>query len=101
MKNRSLLLQTLQSCVFFSGSEQALLQVEAVSMLEDEIAWLSNFVPSEHQELKETDNCLLAGHLKLIKTLFTCEGVSKEEYGRNIYVLAMFALKLMIFLSGI
>ena len=66
----------------FSGSEQTLLQVEAVSMLEDEVAWLSNFVPSEHQELKETDNCLLAGHLKLIKTLFTCEGVSKEEYGR-------------------
>ena len=51
-------------------------------MLEDEIAWLSNFMPSEHQELKETDNCLLAGHLKLIKTLFTCESVSKEEYGR-------------------
>ena len=51
-------------------------------MLEDEVAWLSNFVPSEHHELKETDNSLLAGHLKLIKTLFTCDGVSKEEHGR-------------------
>ena len=52
-------------------------------MLEDEVAWLSNFVPSEHHELKETDNSLLAGHLKLIKTLFTCDGVSKEEHGRS------------------
>ena len=51
-------------------------------MLEDEIAWLSNFVPSEHPDLKDTDNQLLAGHIKLIKTLFTCEGVDKAEYGK-------------------
>ena len=62
-------------------SEQSLLQVDVPQMLEDEVAWLSNFVPSEHHELKETDNSLLAGHLKLIKTLFTCDGVSKEEHG--------------------
>ena len=65
-------------------------------MLEDEIAWLSNFVPSEHLELKETDNCLLAGHLKLIKTLFTCEGVNKEEYGKLIEKSDMFLKTLRV-----
>jgi len=51
-------------------------------MLEDELAWLSNFVPTEHPDLKETDNLLLAGHIKLIRTLFTCEEISKEENGK-------------------
>ncbi|KAH3849065.1 hypothetical protein DPMN_091454 [Dreissena polymorpha] len=50
-------------------------------MLEDEVGWLANFVPTDHLELKTADNMLLAGHLKLIRTLFTCEDISKEEYG--------------------
>ncbi|KAL3868453.1 hypothetical protein ACJMK2_041259 [Sinanodonta woodiana] len=62
--------------------DQRHLQVDVHSMLEDEINWLTNFVPSTHHELKETDNCLLAGHLKLIRTLFTCENVNKEEFGK-------------------
>ena len=45
------------------------------SMLEDEVAWLGNFVPSIHPDMSDTDNSLLAGHLKLISTLLTCEGV--------------------------
>ena len=68
--------------VYISVIDQKQYQVDISAMLEDEVAWLSNFVPTEHPDLKETDNVLLAGHLKLIKTLFTCEGICKEEYGK-------------------
>lgn len=51
-------------------------------MLDDELGWLSNFVPSENPEVRETDNTLLAGHLKLVKTLLTCEGVDKTSVGK-------------------
>lgn len=60
------------------------LQLDMESVLEDEIAWLSNFVPSRHAELQTTDNTLLAGHLQLIRTLFTCKGISKEEHGEEL-----------------
>ncbi|XP_060555692.1 ubiquitin carboxyl-terminal hydrolase 24-like isoform X1 [Ruditapes philippinarum] len=65
-----------------STVDQKQYQVDISGMLEDEVAWLSNFVPTEHPDLMDTDNMLLAGHLKLIKTLFTCEGICKEEYGK-------------------
>ncbi|KAL4237153.1 Ubiquitin carboxyl-terminal hydrolase 24 [Mactra antiquata] len=64
--------------------DQTQYNVDISGMLEDEIAWLSNFAPTDHPDLKQTDNVLLAGHLKLIKTLFTCEGVCKEEYGKSL-----------------
>ena len=51
-------------------------------MLEDEIAWLRNFEITSNPDLIDADNLLLAGHLKLIRTLFTCEGVDKEEFGK-------------------
>lgn len=57
------------------------MQLDVASMLEDEIAWLSNFAPSRHAELQTMDNTLLAGHLHLIRTLFTCQGINKEELG--------------------
>lgn len=53
-------------------------------MLEDEIAWLTNFTPCESPFKQETDNALLAGHLHLMQTLFTCEGVNKESFGKRI-----------------
>ncbi|XP_064607447.1 ubiquitin carboxyl-terminal hydrolase 24-like isoform X2 [Liolophura sinensis] len=64
--------------------DQEKLQIDCNSMLEDELAWLGNFVPSENCEVKETDNILLAGHLKLLRTLFTCDNVSKEEHGKSL-----------------
>ncbi|XP_050400806.1 ubiquitin carboxyl-terminal hydrolase 24 isoform X1 [Patella vulgata] len=67
-----------------SVHQQKKLQIDVVSMLEDELGWLSNFVPSRHVELNITDNTLLAGHLKLIKTLFTCEQVNKIEMGSEL-----------------
>jgi ubiquitin carboxyl-terminal hydrolase 9/24 len=51
-------------------------------MLEDEIAWLRNFEITSNPDLIDADNLILAGHLKLIRTLFTCEGVDKEEFGK-------------------
>ncbi|XP_070196439.1 ubiquitin carboxyl-terminal hydrolase 24-like isoform X2 [Littorina saxatilis] len=60
------------------------LQLDIDQMLEDEIGWLSNFVPSRYAELQPTDNILLAGHLHLVRTFFTCQQVSKEEHGEEL-----------------
>ncbi|XP_062568779.1 ubiquitin carboxyl-terminal hydrolase 24-like [Saccostrea cucullata] len=65
-----------------SKEEQTKLQLDPPNMLEDEVAWLGNYVPSLHPDMADTDNSLLAGHLKLITTLLTCEGVDPEEHGR-------------------
>lgn len=67
-----------------STEDQGKLQMNPTSMLEDEVAWLGNFVPSIHPDMSDTDNSLLAGHLKLITTLLTCEGVDPEENGRTL-----------------
>lgn len=56
--------------------------VDITRMLEDEINWLVNFVPSENgDDVRLIDNTLLAGHLQLIRTLLTCENVDKVESG--------------------
>uniref|UniRef100_A0A2C9KAF6 Ubiquitinyl hydrolase 1 n=1 Tax=Biomphalaria glabrata TaxID=6526 RepID=A0A2C9KAF6_BIOGL len=62
-------------------NEQQKLGLHPMSMLDDEVIWLCNFVPSRNGELSQTDNTLLAGHLKLMRTLATCEGVEKSSYG--------------------
>ena len=50
-------------------------------MLEDEITWLDNFEPNRTAECEtsEADNILLAGHLRLIKTLLSLCGAEKEN----------------------
>lgn len=63
--------------------DQNRLMVDARRMLEDEVAWLVNFVPSENGgDIRLTDNTLLAGHLHLIQTLLTCEHVDKVDAGQ-------------------
>lgn len=59
------------------------LKVSAATMLEDEISWLDNFEPSWSAEMEtsEADNILLAGHLRLIKTLLSLCGSEKEHLG--------------------
>ncbi|CAG0890135.1 unnamed protein product, partial [Cyprideis torosa] len=54
----------------------------ARKMLNDELDWLKNFTPTETQ--RDTDNILLAGHLRLIRALLTCEGVDKKSAGHRI-----------------
>jgi len=55
-------------------------------MLDDEIAWLGNFVPSEATDLSEVDNALLAGHLRFIRTLFTCSSIDKSLFGTALFL---------------
>ena len=56
-----------------------------MSMIGDEIDWLHNFEPGDSEDisLSDTDNRLVAGHLHLIRTLLTCEGVDKRKIGMN------------------
>ncbi|KAF7659700.1 hypothetical protein LDENG_00292980 [Lucifuga dentata] len=67
-------------------SEMEVLKVSAATMLEDEISWLDNFEPSWSSEMEtsEADNILLAGHLRLIKTLLSLCGSEKEHLGPSL-----------------
>ncbi|XP_034036320.1 ubiquitin carboxyl-terminal hydrolase 24 isoform X2 [Thalassophryne amazonica] len=67
-------------------SEMEVLKVSAATMLEDEISWLDNFEPSWSSEMEtsEADNVLLAGHLRLIKTLLSLCGKEKELLGPSL-----------------
>lgn len=62
-----------------TAEDQHALGLDASCMLQDEIAWLSNFSPNSEQTSKDTEkanNALLAGHLNLVRGLLHCEGVS-------------------------
>lgn len=63
-------------------------KVSAATMLEDEISWLDNFEPSWSSEMEtsEADNILLAGHLRLIKTLLSLCGNEKEHLGEHTHM---------------
>ncbi|XP_034559386.1 ubiquitin carboxyl-terminal hydrolase 24 isoform X5 [Notolabrus celidotus] len=67
-------------------SEMEVVKVSAAAMLEDEISWLDNFEPSWSSEMEtsEADNILLAGHLRLIKTLLSLCGNEKEHLGPSL-----------------
>ncbi|ELT87807.1 hypothetical protein CAPTEDRAFT_215538 [Capitella teleta] len=65
------------------GMQKKLL-LDIPRMLEDELDWLAAFVPSENTEAQEVDNLVIGGHLRLIKTLVTCEGVDKRSIGKSI-----------------
>jgi len=70
-------------CRLFQGMslvEQDILQANAVQMIEDEITWLFNFSPCN----KTNDSTLLAGHIKLVKSLLSCQGVNKKDVGASI-----------------
>uniref|UniRef100_H3DJS3 ubiquitinyl hydrolase 1 n=1 Tax=Tetraodon nigroviridis TaxID=99883 RepID=H3DJS3_TETNG len=67
-------------------SEMEVINVSPAIMLEDEISWLDNFEPSWSAEMEtsEADNVLLAGHLRLIKTLLSLCGNEKEHLGPSL-----------------
>ena len=48
--------------------------------LNDEIEWLHS-VDLQEEENREEMQMLLAGHLKLVTALFTCDGIDKIKYG--------------------
>lgn len=65
------------------------LRISPAAMLEDEITWLDNFEPNRTAdcETSEADNILLAGHLRLIKTLLSLCGAEKEMLGNYCFIL--------------
>lgn len=65
------------------------LRISPATMLEDEITWLDNFEPNRTAECEtsEADNILLAGHLRLIKTLLSLCGAEKEMLGNYCFLL--------------
>ncbi|NXR07637.1 UBP24 hydrolase, partial [Semnornis frantzii] len=67
-----------------TSSEMEQLKISPAAMLEDEITWLDNFEPNRTAECEtsEADNILLAGHLRLIKTLLSLCGAEKEMVGK-------------------
>lgn len=56
--------------------------MNSISMLEDEVAWLGNFVFFIYFDMLDIDNSLLVGYFKFISILLICEGVDLEENGR-------------------
>ncbi|EMP33605.1 Ubiquitin carboxyl-terminal hydrolase 24 [Chelonia mydas] len=69
-----------------TSSEMEQLKISPAVMLEDEITWLDNFEPNRTAECEtsEADNILLAGHLRLIKTLLSLCGAEKEMLGSSL-----------------
>ncbi|XP_078417060.1 ubiquitin carboxyl-terminal hydrolase 24 isoform X2 [Cetorhinus maximus] len=69
-----------------TSSEMEQLQISPAAMLEDEVNWLDNFEPTwtAESETSESDNVLLAGHLRLIKTLLSLSGPEKELLGPSL-----------------
>ena len=72
------------------ASEMEQLRISPATMLEDEITWLDNFEPNRTAECEtsEADNILLAGHLRLIKTLLSLCGAEKEMLGNYCFILS-------------
>lgn len=66
---------------YLTGQEQKLMKIDPTKMIKSEISWLLNF---ECGTNLENEAPLLAGHLKLTKTLFTCEGVDKKSLGERL-----------------
>ncbi|XP_071548346.1 ubiquitin carboxyl-terminal hydrolase 24-like isoform X1 [Panulirus ornatus] len=87
---------SLRSKLLFglSSSDQEMLGISALQMLEDETGWLTNFTATREASrerpesgvamLRHADNVLLAGHLTLITALLSCEGINKEETGATL-----------------
>lgn len=84
------ILQTNLLLPSLAASEMEVIKVSAATMLEDEISWLDNFEPSwtSEMETSEADNILLAGHLRLIKTLLSLCGSEKEHLGKRAWLSA-------------
>lgn len=55
--------------------EQSVYGIDLSKMLNDEVKWLIYFTPTKN--LKDIDNILLTGHLRLTRALLTCETANK------------------------
>ena len=64
-----------------SKHEQNLLGENACQMMEDEITFLNNFTTCHRLHI---DCVLIAGHLRLMEALVTCDGVEKVVVGKTL-----------------
>lgn len=64
-----------------SKQEQDLLGENAGQMMEDELTFLNNFTPCHRLHI---DCILIAGHLRLMEALVTCDGVEKTVVGATL-----------------
>ena len=64
-----------------STNEQNLLGENACQMMEDEITFLNNFTTCHRLQI---DCVLIAGHLRLMESLVTCDGVDKTAVGKTL-----------------
>lgn len=65
--------------------------INASSMIEDEISWLLNFTTTREADrerpesgiasLRSAEDILIAGHLKLISALLSCQNVNQAKCG--------------------
>eukprot|EP00095_Tigriopus_kingsejongensis_P003305 maker-scaffold355_size198070-snap-gene-0.39 protein:Tk03305 transcript:maker-scaffold355_size198070-snap-gene-0.39-mRNA-1 annotation:"ubiquitin carboxyl-terminal hydrolase 24 isoform x8" len=60
--------------------QQKELELNPKTMIDDELTFLVNFTVSNRFE----DCTVLAGHLKVVETLLTCEGVDKKKLGKKL-----------------
>ncbi|KAG1652915.1 Ubiquitin carboxyl-terminal hydrolase 24 [Nymphon striatum] len=67
-----------------TAQDQVIFNIKLNEMISDEISWLNNFTTSSHVDLQESDCALLSGHLFLIRSLLTGEGINKSKIGRTL-----------------
>lgn len=72
----------LSECL--SERQQKLFDLNVPSLLADELTWLKNFVRTENDANQYVDDALIEGHLKLIRTYYTCCSVDKTDTGKII-----------------
>lgn len=63
--------------------EQDALSVDVIHMIHTELEW---FTDVHSTSCMAAFQCVLAGHLRLCRALFTCEGVDKKKYGQELCV---------------
>ena len=66
-----------------SEYEQTTLSVDIHQILHSELEW---FRDVHSAPCISSFQCVLAGHLRLCRALFTCEGVDKKKYGQDLCV---------------
>ena len=71
------------TCIHISEYEQTTLSVDVHQMLHSELEWFRDI---HSAPCTLPFQCVLAGHLRLCRALFTCEGVDKKKYGQDLCV---------------
>ena len=82
-------MRSIMNCFFFlcfllpmhPEYDQDALSVDVHQMTHTELEWFKDVLTITYPPAFQ---CVLAGHLHLCRALFTCEGVDKNKYGRDL-----------------